>query len=300
MTNLEKLTNFALGLGCKVLLNEPMKNHTTFRIGGPADLFIETKCDNLPEIIAFSKKCNINYFIIGKGSNLLISDEGLSGAVIRIKDDNGLFVNGNKITVHGGVKLSKLCNFAMENSLSGLEFAFGIPGSVGGALFMNAGAYGGEMKDVVSSAKSLSDNGFVIRNINDMKLGYRTSCYKSNGEIITEITFELTPDDKSKIKERMDDFISRRTSKQPLEYPSAGSTFKRPEGYFAAALIEECGLKGYSVGGAMVSEKHSGFVINFNNASCKDVQVLMKHIKDTVFAQKEVLLEPEVIFKGRE
>ncbi len=299
MTALENFGTFAESKNCKVKFNEPLKNHTTFRVGGNADLFLETDSDTLPEIVSYALENNIEYFVMGNGSNLLISDEGMSGAVIRIFDNDGITLEGDVITVKAGVKLSKLCNFACENSLSGLEFAFGIPGSVGGALFMNAGAYGGEMKDVVISAKSFDGEKIVNRTLPEMNLGYRTSVYKTNDEVITSVKIKLRPDNADDIRSRMNDFLSRRTEKQPLDYPSAGSTFKRPEGYFAAALIEECGLKGYTVGGAQVSKKHSGFVINIGNATCKDVLAVIDHVQDIVLKGKGVSLETEVIYKGR-
>lgn len=300
MTNLVKLAEYAKGKNCVVKFNEPMKNHTSFRIGGPVDLYVETDSKTVPFVIKEALELGIEYFVIGNGSNLLISDEGLCGAVIRVYDFDDMSVDGNTVTVAAGVKLSKLCNFCLDNSLSGLEFAFGIPGSVGGALFMNAGAYGGEMKDVVVSAVSFNGETKVERSISEMELGYRTSLYKTNGETILSVTIKLKPDSKEAIKSRMDDFISRRTQKQPLDFPSAGSTFKRPEGYFAAALIEECGLKGFSVGGAKVSEKHSGFVINFDDATCNDVLKVIEGVKHKVLSDKGVVLETEVIYKGRE
>ncbi len=282
--------------------DEPMCNHTSFKIGGNADYFIE--CDNadcLKAVLKAVKEYNIPYFILGKGSNLLVSDKGIRGAVISLSRLDCIIVEDEIITVGAGVSLAKLCTVALDNSLSGLEFAYGIPGSVGGALYMNAGAYGGEMSQVVTSAYVLSKNGEIKQiDLKDMQLGYRTSAFKTNGDIILSVALKLCKGEKTEIKAKMDDLMGRRKDKQPLEYGSAGSTFKRPEGYFAGALIEKNGFKGYSVGGAMVSEKHAGFVINYNNATAKDVKALIEKIKATVLEKDGVVLEPEVIFVGEE
>lgn len=280
--------------------DEMMCNHTSFKIGGKADYFIECQSyDCLKAVLKAVKEYNMPYFILGKGSNLLVSDKGIRGAVISLSGLDEIAVEGDTITVGTGLTLAKLCMVALENSLTGLEFAYGIPGSVGGALYMNAGAYGGEMSQVVISATVLAKNGEIKQvALEDMKLGYRTSIFKTNGDIILSVKFSLKKGDKAEIKEKMDDFMSRRKDKQPLEYGSAGSTFKRPEGYFAGALIEQNGFKGVSVGGAMVSQKHAGFVINYNNARACDVLALMEKIKTTVLEKNGVLLEPEVIFVG--
>ncbi len=282
--------------------DEMMKNHTSFKIGGKADYYVECCSDeSLKAVVLECKKQDLPYFIIGKGSNILVSDKGVSGVVISLCGFSELSVNGDNITVGAGVSLANLCTFALENGLSGLEFAYGIPGSVGGALYMNAGAYGGEMSHVVVSAKSMDKDGNVREiKLEDMQLGYRESIFKTNGEIILSASFKLRKDDKDDIKARMDDFMQRRKSKQPLEYPSAGSTFKRPTGHFAGALIEKNNLKGVSVGGAMVSEKHAGFVINYDNATACDVKNLMEKIKQVVKTNDGVDLEPEVIFIGKE
>ncbi len=288
-----------LGLGCK--LNEPMKNHTGFKTGGEADIFVTVgDTDALSCLLETAKALNIPTFILGKGSNLLVSDKGIEGAVISLSGLDKISIEGDKITAGAGASLTALCVFAANEGLSGLEFAYGIPGTVGGGLYMNAGAYGGEMADVITSAQFLTECG-VLGSIEkpDMNLGYRTSCFKTNGNIITEVSFTLKKGEKSEIWAKMDDLMNRRKTKQPLEYPSAGSTFKRPEGYFAGALIEENGLKGTSVGGAEVSEKHAGFVINKNNATTSDILSLMEKIKDTVKKNNGVTLEPEVIFVGR-
>ena len=281
--------------------DEIMKNHVSFKIGGKADYFVT--CRNINQLklaIAELKRLSIPYFVIGKGSNLLVSDKGIEGAVISLAEFNDISVCENTVIAGAGVSLARLCTHALENSLSGLEFAYGIPGSVGGALFMNAGAYGGEMSQVVVSATVLTEDGEVKEiDAKDMNLGYRTSVFKTNGDIILSVKCKLEKGDSAQIKAQMDDFLARRIDKQPLEYPSAGSTFKRPVGHFAGALIEKNNLKGASVGGAMVSEKHAGFVINYDNATANDVLALMQKIKDTVLEKDAVKLEPEVIFVGR-
>ncbi len=282
--------------------DEMMCNHTSFKIGGKADFFVECKSfDCLKAIIKAVRESNMPYFILGKGSNLLVSDKGIRGVVISLCGLDEITVTGDTVTVGAGVTLAKLCMVALDNLLTGLEFAYGIPGSVGGALYMNAGAYGGEMSQVVVSATVLDKNGEIKEiPLEDMKLSYRTSIFKTNGDIILSVKFSLKKGDKAEIKAKMDDFMSRRKDKQPLEFGSAGSTFKRPKGYFAGTLIEQNNLKGTIVGGAMVSEKHAGFVINYNNATANDVLSLMEKIKATVLENDGVLLEPEVIFVGEE
>ena len=282
-------------------LMEPMCRHTSFKIGGPADVFVTVGCENeLKNVLKKAKSFEIPYFIVGKGSNLLVSDKGVEGVVISLSGLDRVSVNGNFITAGAGVTLATLCNTAKDNCLSGLEFAYGIPGSVGGALYMNAGAYGGEMSQVVKSAAYVTVDGEMGKiALDDMHLGYRTSIFKSNKMIITSVTFELAKGEMQDIKDKMADYTSRRCEKQPLEYPSAGSTFKRPEGHFAGALIEQSGLKGRCVGNAQVSEKHAGFVINKGNATCKDVRELIDVIKTTVLENNGVELENEVIFVGR-
>lgn len=281
--------------------NEPMKLHTSFKIGGPADAFVTVKnAVELSAVISRLKELSISYFVLGKGSNLLVSDDGIEGVVINTLSMNEIKVSGDEITAMCGASLASVCTTALENCLTGLEFAFGIPGAVGGALYMNAGAYGGEMSQVVVSAEYIDEKG-EIKTIDakDMKLGYRTSIFKTEEIIIISATFKLNSGDKNAIKDAMDDYITRRKTKQPLEFPSAGSTFKRPEGYFAGALIEKNNLKGFSVGGAKVSEKHAGFLINYDNATCSDVLALMEEVKRVVFEADGVMLSPEVIFIGR-
>lgn len=299
---LKAFADFCGEKGIKYKLNEPMSAHTSFKIGGPADIFAEPKNKSeLSDLLKKAAELNIKTFILGKGSNLLISDSGMEGAVLSLSRMNGVEVRGNELTAMAGTALSEVCRAAAENGLTGLEFAYGIPGSVGGALFMNAGAYGGEMADAVKSAEFMNLSGETGRiERADMRLGYRSSIFKSGDMIVTSVTFALEKGEKADIEEAMNDYIGRRKSKQPLEYPSAGSTFKRPVGYFAGALIEKNGLKGVSVGGAMVSEKHAGFVINYNNATCGDVKQLIEKIKQTVKASDGVDLEPEIIFAGRE
>lgn len=286
----------------KYKVNEPMREHTSFKTGGPADYYITvSSAEELNRLLSKLKETGTPYFILGKGSNLLVSDRGIEGAVISLSELNGITVNGNEITAGAGVSLAAVCITAQKNSLCGMEFAYGIPASVGGALYMNAGAYGGEMSHIVARAEYIAEDGSIKTAYpEDMRLGYRTSIFKSNGAVITSVTFKLDFGDGCEIREKMDCFMERRRSKQPLEYPSAGSTFKRPEGYFAGALIEKNKLKGVSVGGAQVSQKHAGFIINFNNATSDDVKNLMKKVSDTVFEADGVRLEPEVIFVGRD
>ncbi len=283
--------------------NEAMASHTSFKIGGGADLFVcPDSADKLRTALVAAKENGLPYFILGNGSNLLVSDKGIEGAVLSTSCLKKLaLINEETIFAEAGATLASLCVFAKENSLTGLEFAYGIPGSVGGALYMNAGAYGGDMSEVVASAESLSAEDFspVTRDISDMKLGYRKSIYEETGEIITGVYFKLKKGDKTEITDAMNTFITKRKTSQPLDFPSAGSTFKRPEGYFAAALIDQCNLKGRAVGGAKVSEKHAGFVINSGNATCQNVLDLIEIIKDTVKEKKGVSLSTEVIFVGR-
>lgn len=283
-------------------LNEPMKNHTTFKIGGSADFFVNiASVEQLKAVIKKANELEIPYFILGKGSNLLVSDDGIEGIVISLSNLNEILVCGDEIVVGAGVNLAKACTIALENCLKGLEFAYGIPGSVGGALYMNAGAYNGEMSQVVTEALCIDSQGNEqIVPLNQMQLGYRTSIFSKTKLIIVSVKFKLEKGDNSLIKEKMDDFLCRRKEKQPLEYPSAGSTFKRPKGHFAGALIEKNGLKGMVVGGAMISYKHAGFVINYSDATSKDVKELMKKVKEIVLKSDGIELEPEVIFVGRE
>ncbi len=288
--------------GVKYALDEPMCNHTTFKIGGNADIMInvaDTK--SLCDVISSAKACGVPYFILGKGSNLLVSDDGIDGAVISVSDISDIKISGNTVVCGAGANLAAVCIQSRDAGLTGLEFAFGIPGSVGGALYMNAGAYGGEMSQVVVGAECVDRDGNVISVSKDeMSLGYRTSAFKEKGLIITSVTFELEYGNREEINAKMQELLSRRKDKQPLEYPSAGSTFKRPVGHFAGALIEKNNLKGVGVGAAEVSVKHAGFVINKGGATCKDVQALIKKIQKTVFENDGIKLETEVIFVGRQ
>ncbi len=280
--------------------NVSLKELTTFKIGGNAEIFVSVKdADEVAYVMKKVKEYNMPLFVLGKGSNLLVSDKGVKGVVLNMCGIDDIRFEGSKVICGAGLHLQKLCALALEKGLSGLEFAFGIPGSVGGALYMNAGAYGGEIKDCVVSAKCIDKEGnTLVLSRDEMALGYRTSVFKNSGYIITEATFSLKEDDKEQIKARMNDFMSRRKDKQPLEFASAGSTFKRPQGHFAGALIEKNGLKGLSVGDAAVSEKHAGFVINKGSAKSEDVKELIEIIKKTVYENDGVILEPEVIFVG--
>lgn len=297
LNNYSDIINIAKNHNCEVLLNEPMCKHTSFKIGGPCDVFINITDDKaLIDILKICKQLSIPYHIIGNGSNLLVSDNGIRGLCIKLAyDHNVISLNDNIINCKANISLSRLCKFALDNSLSGLEFAWGIPGSVGGAAFMNAGAYSGEMKNVLIECRHIDNCGNIGSfSKNELKLSYRHSIYSELHYIITDVKVKLHQDNYIDIKKRMDDFMSRRKSKQPLEFPSAGSIFKRPYGFFAGSLIEECGLKGKSVGGAMVSEKHAGFIINTGNATCKDVLDLIALIQKTVYENKGVNLECEV------
>ena len=275
-----------------------MKNHTTFKVGGNARLMVYPKsAEDVSEIVKLCKELGIRLLAIGNGSNLLVSDGGIDACVMCFGSDFSdiRLVDGETVFAESGASLMKLCRFALENELSGLEFAYGIPGSCGGAAFMNAGAYGGEMKDVLYRCDHIDENGNAgFLEGDDMKLSYRHSAYYDNGCIITGLYLKLKKADKKEIKAKMDDLLQRRKDKQPLEYPSAGSTFKRPEGYFAGALIEECGLKGKTVGGAQVSEKHAGFVINIGGATCSDILELCAECSKTVMDKKGVKLEMEI------
>lgn len=281
--------------------NEPMKNHTTFRIGGAADLFITPATEEqLRMSLGILKEEEIPYFIIGNGSNILVSDEGIRGAVISLgRSMTGIAVNENLIRAEAGTLLSQIANAAREHSLTGLEFAGGIPGSLGGACMMNAGAYGGEMKQVLRSVRYLDETGeFHDLSAEQLELGYRTSVFQKHPWIVVSAEISLEKGNRERINEKMDDLRARRQEKQPLNYPSAGSTFKRPEGYFAGKLIMDAGLRGYAVGGAQVSEKHCGFVINRGNATATDVCRLIRDVQNRVREKFGVELQTEVRFLG--
>ncbi|MBR4754126.1 MAG: UDP-N-acetylmuramate dehydrogenase [Lachnospiraceae bacterium] len=280
-----------------VKLQEPLKNHTTFRIGGPAAFFVSIDSEEkLQSVVKYCRDNAKDYYILGNGSNMLVSDEGFSGVVIQLFDKfNDISIEGERIYARAGALLSRIANAAAKAGLTGLEAAAGIPGTLGGAMVMNAGAYGFEMKDVTEYVRVLTPEGH-IKDIacRDMDFGYRHSCVTDKGYIVLGAGLVLKPGKEEDIRERMKELKEQRSSKQPLEYPSAGSTFKRPEGYFAGKLIMDAGLKGLSVGGAQVSEKHCGFVINRGDATAADVTALIKIIQDTVKEQTGVILEPEI------
>ena len=280
-----------------ILTDEPMSNHTTFKIGGPADFFLmpETE-EQLRRVIEVSKRNNLSVFIMGNGSNLLVGDKGIRGIVISLyKKMDKIEVNGEKIYASCGAVLSRVSSAALNAELTGFEFASGIPGTVGGGIFMNAGAYGIEMKDIVESVRYMDENGEVLEAGAQLcEFGYRKSIFSSKNYIVLGATFKLQKGNKTEISEKISDFTQRRVSKQPIEKPSAGSVFKRPEGYFAGTLIEDAGLKGFSVGGAEVSKKHAGFIINKGGATAKDVLDLIKHIQTVVYEKNGVMLETEV------
>ncbi|MCQ2487969.1 MAG: UDP-N-acetylmuramate dehydrogenase [Clostridia bacterium] len=294
----EKIIKAATDFGCNFVENADMAKYTTFRIGGPAKLLVEpNSVDALSEILKACKAEGVKPIVLGNGSNVLVRDEGIDGVVIVMGEAFSKieYAGNDLVKVQAGAKLVNLCRFALEYSLGGLEFAFGIPGTVGGAAFMNAGAYGGEMKDVVWVVNHMDMDGNRGSFQGDgLEFSYRHSAYVDSDLIITSVIFHLEQENPDAIKNKMDDVQRRRKAKQPLEYPSAGSTFKRPEGYFAAALIDECGMKGYTVGGAQVSEKHAGFVINVGGATSSDVLNLMSDVQKKVKEEKGVDLEPEV------
>ena len=285
----------------RLFLDEPMKKHTTFRIGGSADCFlVPENTDQVQTILQICREEEVPYFILGNGSNLLVSDQGYRGVVIQLfRNFAGIQVEGKKIHAQAGTLLSTIAAAARNASLTGFEFAGGIPGTLGGAVVMNAGAYGGEMKDVLADVTVLTKEGeILVIPAEQLEMGYRTSIVKTAGYIVLEAVISLEEGEEEKIRARMKELSDMRTSKQPLEYPSAGSTFKRPEGYFAGKLIMDSGLRGYRVGGAQVSEKHCGFVINTGDATARDVRVLMEDVKRIVYDKYGVTLEPEVKFLG--
>ena len=295
---LTELQNVMGGSG--IFMEEPMKKHTTFRVGGPADVLVQPDETALAAILALCRQYHVSYSFIGNGSNLLVGDKGIRGVVIEMTDPMGnIEVDGTKITAQAGAMLSKIANTAASNGLGGKEFAAGIPGSVGGAVVMNAGAYGGEMKDIIEKVYVLDENGAQLELDRDaLDLGYRHSCIPEKKYIVTKVVLELVPRNEAEIRSEMKELNEKRAEKQPLQYPSAGSTFKRPEGYFAGKLIMDAGLRGYQVGGAQVSEKHCGFVINKGDATAADICQLMRDVSDKVQAQFGVVLEPEVKMIG--
>ena len=282
-----------------ILLQEPMAGHTTFRIGGPADCFVKLENEEqLKNVQRYLRLVEVPFFILGNGSNLLVSDAGYKGVILQIaKEMSEVIVRGETIVAQAGASMIQVARVALEHGLTGFEFASGIPGTIGGGVMMNAGAYGGEMSQVVSMVKVVSRDGETLELDNEtMEFGYRTSTIKNNSFTVTEVTLRLKQGDKAEIKAKMDELKAKRVEKQPLEFPSAGSTFKRPEGYFAGQLIMEAGLRGFQVGGARVSDKHCGFVINAGGATAQDVRELIAQVQETVKDKFNVNLETEVIF----
>lgn len=284
-----------------LILEEPLCNHTTFRVGGKADAFLSVRNEEqLRKAVLLCKEYDVPFLILGNGSNLLVSDDGYRGMVILVgKDMSDITVDGNTIIAMAGATLGSVSQTAAKNSLSGMEFASGIPGTIGGAIVMNAGAYDGEMKMIVEEVRVLTQDGEILTLSNEeLEFGYRTSRVKKEKLIVLSVKLLLQPQKQELIYEKMNDFAARRREKQPLEFPSAGSTFKRPEGMFAGKLIMDAGLRGYSVGGAQVSEKHCGFVINKGNATAKEIHKLIYDVREKVKESFGVTLEPEVIFIG--
>lgn len=288
--------------GVEILYQEPMCKHTTFRIGGPADVFVKVSgLKQLQILIPWLVQREVPYYVIGRGSNLLVGDGGYRGVILQLSDAL-CEVKGNGTVIHakGGASMAGIARYAQQCGLTGFEFAAGIPGCIGGGVIMNAGAYDGELKDVVTKVCVLQKDGSIREYGNEeMCFGYRNSILKKNpNQIVLEVEITLQPGVPSEITEKMQDLAGRRKEKQPLEFPSAGSTFKRPEGYFAGKLIQDAGLSGYAVGDAMVSKKHNGFVINAGNATAKDVKTLIDEVQRKVYENSGVMLEPEVIFLG--
>jgi UDP-N-acetylmuramate dehydrogenase len=299
LTGIEEAVKIASETGCRVIYDAPMSKYTTFKIGGIATVLIEI--NGIPALLrllpAISQNAKTEYYIIGNGSNLLIDDERLNVIFLHMGDDfAGISSNGEFVTAAAGAKLSALCKFVAGEGLSGAEPLFGIPGTVGGAVFMNAGAYGTETADILDSVTTVTKTGKIKRYAAaDCGFSYRESIFKTNGEIIVSANFRLRDGYPERIEADMADFAARRREKQPLEYPSAGSAFKRPEGAYASALIDGCGLKGLAIGGAAISEKHAGFIINKGGATFSDVIDLMKKTADEVFAKTGMKIEPEPI-----
>ena len=286
-----------------IMVDEPMKKHISFRVGGPADILVKPNTEEqIRDIIKLLKEENVPYIVIGNGSNLLVKDGGIRGVVIEISNNfNDFEIEGTTVKIKSGAMLSVVGKAVMREELKGFEFAAGIPGTLGGALAMNAGAYGGEMKDIVKSVRLMDTDGNIFEFTNEqMEFEYRKSILTRTNYIVLSAVIELEKGNYEEIKETMKDFTQRRVTKQPLSLPSAGSTFKRPEGHFAGKLIEDCGLNGLTLGGAQVSEKHSGFVVNIGNAKAKDLLDLMYVVKSTVNAKFNVLLEEEVKILGED
>ena len=296
--NVNALLNTAKECGCDVALNEPLSAHTTFKIGGCCTAMINiNSAQSLKNLIDIARQQSLRYFVLGKGSNVLFDDKGFDGVIFHIGTgfDELELVGERTVRVQAGCSLMKLCRFALDNSLTGLEFAYGIPGTVGGGVFMNAGAYGGEIKDVLKSCTVVTAEGEIKElEASQLELSYRHSALMQSGDVVCEAVFELEKGDKNDIENKMNELMGRRKEKQPLDYPNAGSTFKRPEGFFAGKLIQDCGLRGFTVGGAKVSDKHCGFVINENNATSSDVVSLIEQVQKIVQKETGQFLECEV------
>lgn len=285
----------------RLLFHEPMNRHTTFRVGGEAECMavVETK-EELSQLVSYLGRIEQDYFVLGNGSNLLVGDKGYRGIIVKMGPRlSAVRAEGDHIAAGAGALLSRVASVARDAALCGLEFAAGIPGSIGGAIVMNAGAYGGEMKQIVQMVRVMDKEGEILTLDNDtMEFGYRTSIIRDRPFIVLGVVLKLTPGNKEEIAARMEELMKQRGSKQPLEYPSAGSTFKRPEGYYAGKLIMDAGLRGYRIGGAQVSEKHCGFVINAGGASAADIREVIEEVQERVRDRFHVRLEPEVIFLG--
>lgn len=284
-----------------ICLQEPMQKHTTFRIGGPADCFVQIENkEQLIRLQRYLKQLGMPFFILGNGSNLLVSDKGYQGIVLQIGQKmSKIEVNGNVITAQAGAAMSQVARAALEHGLAGLEFASGIPGTIGGGVVMNAGAYDGELSGVVTQVNVVNSEGECMELENDsMEFGYRTSSIRNNSFTVTEVILKLEEGDREQIRAKMEELAARRREKQPLEYPSAGSTFKRPRGNFAGKLIMDAGLRGFRIGGAKVSEKHCGFIVNTGNATAEDVRDVISEVREQVKERFHVDLEPEILFLG--
>ncbi len=298
MINTLELKEICSKHGCKYSEKCMLSSHTTFKIGGECTMLIDiNSAECAAELVKYLRRSGTKYTVLGKGSNIIASDKGYDGVILHIGSEfSDIIAEGTTIRAEAGASLAAVCRKAQENSLSGMENLYGIPGVVGGGLYMNAGAYGSEMKDVVVSAEYINENGEICTmSAEDMKLSYRHSIFSENNFIITSVTFDLSEGNSEEIKAAMAECMKKRSSKQPLEYPSAGSTFKRPEGSYASLLIEQCGLKGMSVGGAEVSTKHSGFVINKGGATCEDVLELCRSVREIVLEKTGYSLELEPI-----
>lgn len=301
MTDFLNHKNEICSLAEHVFFDEPMKKRTTFRIGGPADIFVEAQnTDEIIAVVNYCKSHNIPFMIMGNGSNMLVSDKGIRGVVIQVgKRMNEVKIDGETVDAQAGIMMSSLSSIILKAGLSGFEELSGIPGTLGGGIYMNAGAYGGELKNVIVSVTYIDRAGNIKTSpCSELDFSYRHSMFEEGGYVILSCILKLHKGNAEEIAAKMQDYTNRRNEKQPISMPSAGSTFKRPEGFFAGKLIQDSGLKGFSIGGAQVSEKHSGFIINTGNASACDVLALIKHVQDTVFCKFGVKLEPEVRLIG--